>query len=77
MLNHLSSLVPTYTAANKRLRLVQWANGSLYVLPSQCDFLSELNGWTSKAGSETDTCCGQAIPQREPCSARLFGVLWY
>lgn len=56
---------------------MQRANGSLYVLPSQCDFLSELNAWTSKAGPETDTCCGQAILQREPYSARLFGVLWY
>lgn len=77
MLNHLSSLVPTYTAANKRLRLVQRANGSLYVLPSQCNSLSELNGWTREAGPETDTYCGDAILQRESYSAKLFGVLCY
>lgn len=75
MLNHLSSLVPTYTAANKKLKLVQRANGSLHVLRSQCDFLSELNGQASKAGPETDTRCEQAIPQRGPHSAPLFGVL--
>lgn len=75
MLNHLSSLALLILQQIKGLRLVQQANKSPYVLPSPCDFLSELNGWTSKAGVETDTCCGEAIPQRESYSAKLFGVL--